>query len=956
MPSIRSDCTSDHSAHEAEQQVRLLDFIDSETEKVFMVIGDEELGLEKFMRRQTETFLDKGNLFVFRYDIWPQEHSRQFLYRWLAETASGQACQAPQEWAALIDAYPGLQTQLELLKCQDRRPLEVRFLEAIRFIAAKMNGTTMVLHMVPLVTTNEPVLVDFFKSLLRMLPARTKMIISQCTNDIMVSQDTFCPSNRITVNGTESGETQELLNRYYNCHHDKGINGVLMRAIVYLAHPLTIHELSTFTGVSEDDTQTALTSEVFAGMLADYGDQRIRLAYPRLFYPRDETMRRALAKHMVDMDKKVLAYYRDQLVNKPEPFSALGHSLGIYRSEDTKMTADQALAGYSPKLALGAGEMSEMELQHALAQLDSSSDQVSDATGSHDLGCDPAATRGCLLLALGEVMETLSQNHDALEILKEAVEVLRKSGHRTDLQKALEIKGRSAFALRDIEMARTAFEESLTLALELERTDLIAEILSQSGYLEFSTRQLDSAEKKYRQALEQYRLLEDVNRDISCHGRASQWSNLGHVAYARGDFDQAEVHHLKAIELYGLLENNKKIASQWGYLGHTYFASGNYQKAINAYERSAEYDENAGEPLMAAQRYANMGHTMYAQRKPEPAEALFKKAMFKYRALGNAEGEAAQLSNLGLVKGDQGEFDQAVDYFDQARKMYEELGDHMNTVTQVMRLGHVRRGQNDLKAARQHYQNAMDRYREFNYELGESDAAMELGQVDMALMDFGKAIADFNCARELFTKLGHGEKQTICLVLLAQVHKAQGDMGTAESMLSQAYSLCEQMKYDLGRANVALQSGLLSCEQKHYDRAENHYREALDIFREKEDREGEANMLANLGTLYYETKELDSAREEFEAALLLLRKMGHLVGLAGVLANISFIHEAQEDYSSAHDCLKEALDLYRKMKMTEEARSIETHLATVANKAELSLKRMREELLADRPLTSAKNN
>ena len=819
-----------------------------------------------------------------------------------------------------------------------------------------MDDATLVLHMVPLVTTNEPVLVDFFKSILRVLPARTKMIIGQCTNDVMATQDDFCPSNRITVNGTASDETEKLLERYHKCYHDTGVNGELMRTIVHLAHPLNLQELSVFTGVSEERAMAALASEVFEGILIDHGDDRIGLAYPRLFYPRHETVRKALAEDRADMDKKVLAYYRDQLGSKPGAFAVLGHSLGVYRSADTRITADQALAGYGSKLALGAGEMGEMELQRALEQLDAGSDPVSDAEDRHDLGYDPVATRGRLLLALGEVKESLNHNQDALEVLNKAVDVLRKSGHRTGLQKAFELKGRSAFALRDIETARTAFGESLALAVELERTDLIADILSQSAYLEFSTRQLDTAEKKYRQALEQYRLLEKVNSDMGCRGRASQRSNLGHVAYARGDFDQAETHHLKAIEIYKLLADDKKIASQWGYLGHTYFAAGDYDKAINAYEQAAEYDENAGEPLMAAQRYANMGHTMYARREPEPAETLFKKAMERYKALGNPGGEAAQLSNLGLVKGDQGELDKAVDYFNRAMKMYEELGDHVNAVIQVMRLGHVRRGQNDLKAARQHYQDAMDRYKEFNYELGESDAAMELGQVDMALEDFEKAAADFNHAREVFAKLGHGEKQTMCLILLAQVHKAQGDMEAAASMLSQADSLCRQMENDLGRANVAFQSGLLYFDQKDYDRAEGHYREALEIFREKEDREGEANVLANLGTLYYEAKKSDRAREEFEAALELLRKMEHPVGVAGVLANISFIYEAQEDYSRAHDCLKEALDLYHQMKMTQEAKAIETHLSAISHKAELSLERMREEVLAGKPGIFPKNN
>jgi len=950
MPSIRPSDAS-------EQKDRLFEFMDSETEKVFMVIGADEISLEKFMRRQTEAFLEKNNLLVFRYDIWPREHSRHFLYRWLAETASGIACRASQGWAGFIAAHPGLQAQLTLLERRDQRPLEVRFLEAIRFVAGSMNDATLVLQMVPLLIAHEPALVDFFRSILRLLPAKTKMIICQCPDDVMAAQDDFCPSNRITVNDAEPGETQTLLTRYYDCYHDKDINGELMRALVHLAHPLSAQELSVFTGCSEEKVMAALASEDFEGMLVTHGEERLRLAYPRLFYPKVESMRQALAEEKADMDKKALAYYLDQLDSRPDASAVLGHSLGVYRCSQFQITAEQALAGYGPKLALGAAEMGEMELQRALEQLDSNADPVLDSQASRSLQYDPTQIRGRLLLALGEIKETLGRNHDALKVLKEAAGILRESDNLIDLQKVFELQGRSAFALGDLETARSAFDEALMLARKLERTDLIADILAQRAYLEFSNRQLDVAEKLYKGALEQYRLLESANPDLSRRGRASQWSNLGHLAYAQENFDQAESCHLKAIETYGLLADNKRIAGEWGYLGHTYFAARNYEKAISAYERAAEHDENAGEPLMAAQRYVNMGHTMYARRKPEMAETLFTTAMDRYKALDNRAGEAAQLSNLGLVKGDQGEFDKAVDYFTRAKEMYEELGDGAKAVTQIIRMGHVRRGQNDLDAARQHYRNAMDRYRELDHGPGEGDAAIELGQVDIALGNFGEAAENLNRAKELFSKLGYGEKEALCLILLAQVRKGEGDINAAETFLSQARSLYQRMDNDLGRANVAFQSGLLNFDQKRYDLAERDYREALDIFREKADAEGEANLLANLGTLYYEGKNLDGARKEFEAALVLLRNMGHPVGLAGVLVNMSFVHEALEDYGNAHTCLKEALDLYHEMKMTREAKTTETRLATIERKAEKSLTRMRGGLFTNtsgRPAKSGK--
>ena len=928
------------NAHSPEQRTRFDDFVDSATEKVFMVVGTEEVGLRKFMRRYEEAAAEKGGILILQYNIWPWEHSRHFLYRWIAETASGQACREPQAWTDFIEANPRLKSQLALLTARDQRVLEVRFLEAIRFIAEKLGAEqTLLLNIAPLAILPDPTLVDFFKSILRLLPPKTKMIINQCENDVLAQQEDFCPSNRINVNGVDPGDTKTVLDRYYRCYHDNGNTGRLMRAMVYMAHPLSFDELSLFTGIPEDKTRAALASADLASMVEADGQACLRIAYPRLFFPRDEAILRTLSEDMADVDQRALAYYQDRLSSQPDASAAIGHSLGVFRLTGANAMATQALISYRSKLALGAGEMSEMELQRALEQIDPAQDEI----------------RGRLLLAFAEVRESQGRNRDALDSLETAIGLLRKTGRRADLQTAFEFKGRAAFALREIEVAQEAFEDALRLARELKKPALIADILSQYGYLHFSIRQLDVAEEKYQEALEQYRGLSGTNPDQSRRGMASQWSNLGHVAYARSDFEQAENYHQQAIDIYTALADEKHIAGQWGYLGHTHFAARDYTKAVNAYERAAEHDESAGNPIMAAQRYANMGHSMYARREPDEANRFFETALEKYKAQGNASGEAAQYSNLGLVKGDQGEFDRAVEYFNQAMHIYEELGDQINAVTQMIRLGHVRRGQNDLKAAKQHYNDAMERYHTLDYQLGEGDTAMELGQVNVALNEFVEADEHFQRAKDIFAKLGHIEKEAMCQMLLAQVRKAQGDMDASLFIFNDASALYKQMGNPLGVANASFQIGLLHFDQQRYDPAEQNYRDALSTFQEKEDREGEANVLANLGTLHFQTKAFDQASDELKAALSLLRKMQHPFGLAGVLVNLSFVHEAQQNYSEAHDCLKEALELYHKMKLSQEAKTIEKRLTDLEQQADQSLARMRGEVLSGASRPTAKN-
>lgn len=921
-----------HPAQLSDKQNQLLDFVRSETEKVYMIIGAEEIGLARFMGNTLNAVRQMEDILIFNYEIWPQEHSRHFLYRWLDETVSGSASMVSNVWHALNDANPQLKAQLKLLKEKDRRPLEVRFLESIRFVSEKLKPEQrLLINLVPLTDVNDPTLVDFFKSILRLLPAKVKMLINQCEKDVLAQQDDFCPSNRIKVNGVVRKDTEKILEQYYRCYHSQGVKGRLMRTLVHMVHPVGLGELAQFIGASDKEIKEVLQLPEFNTMVVACKKKKLRLAYPRLFFSKKDELRQSLADEMAGLDKKVLAYYQKQLSRKPDPTAALYHSLGVYRISDTSSIVKHALAQYQTKLEMGAGEMSELELQRALGLMN----------GNHNM------TQAQLMLALAEVRETLGRNREALETLETVIQLLQKSDRRADLQHAFELKGRAAFALREIDVAKEAFQESLTLARELDQTSLIADILSQSGYLHFFTRQLNTAENLYKQALEQYENLSQTDPEQGRKGMAVQWSNLGHTSYALNDFVMAETCHRKALKIYEDLADEKQTANQWGYLGHTFFAARHYDKAIHAYERAAELDEKSGDSIMAAQRYANMGHSMYAKREPELANRFFNKALTKYKALGNLEREAAQLSNLGLVKGDQGEFEQAIDYFNQAKRIYDEMGDQINATTQIIRLGHVRRAQQDFESAKKHYQEALNRYRSLDYPLGEGDIAMELGHVNAMMQDFSEAIENYNCARRIFAKLGHKEKEAICLVLLGQVRKGQGEIEASHATFNNAVDLYNQMENQLGLANVLFQIGLLQFDQKNYAQAEQNYREALSIFRKKEDKEGEANLLANLGTLHYQTRQLDKARKEFIRALDLLRKMNHPSGLAGVLVNLSFVYEEKQDYGSAHDCLKEALKIYQDHILSKEAAAVEQRLTTLEQKADLSLSRMREELVAN---------
>lgn len=916
------------TAESSQVHARIIEFVESSTEKIYMIIGAEEISLYRFLDTILKKIALKETHFTFSYEIWPGEHSRHFLYRWFQETVSGHACRQQEPWSDFIDHQPQLQQQLHLLSTKDSRPLEVRFVEAVRFIAQKLAPEQrLILSVVPLTDIKDETFVDFAKAVLRMLPTNVKLMIGQCNNDILVRQDDFCPSNRLKVNGADANEIDKIRQAYIQNWQAGGVGERLLALLAHLVHPVNIIELADFLKASKKELEQVLGSPPFETMISRVGGDGLRIAYPRICRAAGDDRSKIPQENFDTLDKQVIAYYQERLAQNKDYTAALYHSLGLFRLSDSETVAEQTLANYRTKMALGGVEVCEFELNHAL-----------QLNGKQD------TTRAKLLLALAEVQEEQHRNQEALEALEPAIEILQQTDLRADLQSAFELKGRAAFALREVDLAKTALQESLKLSRELDRAALIADILSQLGYLHYSTQQFDQAETLYQEALEAYGRLCQTDADQGRRGKASQWSNLGHTCFARGDFSKAEQWHRKALESYESIGDQRAVANQWGYIGHMFFSAQNYDKAVQAYERAAELDEKLGEPQVAAQRYANMGHSMYAQRKPELALRAFEKALTQFRDLGSPEGEAAQLSNLGLVKGDQGEFEPAVDYFNQAKKIYSQIGDALNEITQLVRLGHVERGRQDLESARQHYQDAVNQYHSLGYAPGEADTALELGQVCAEMQKFSDAVDFFGQAQGIFADLGHQEKEAMCLMLLGQTYRREGKLEASQTSFEKAMDMYQQNDNALGSANVQFQMGLLQFDQQNYDQAEQHYREALETFRQSEDKEGEANLLANLATLHFQIRQLDQARDEFSQALSLLRQMDHPLGMAGVLSNLGFVHEEAQRFDEAYDCLKEARQIYEQLHMSQEQTLIGERLEALEKKAARSLSRLRSEL------------
>ena len=183
-----------------EKQKIIADYFEALGQKIYLIIGQEELSLYRFLDRGLSLAAQYENYRIFRFEIWEGEHSRHFLYRWLSEMVNGRAYLGYGSWSQILDRDGSLPYQLRLLIEQDIRPLEIRFLEAIRFISRVLQPKEqLILCMTPRTGLQDRIFADFLQAILRVLPVHVKMLVCQEEGDVLVGRPDFSPSNRLRV-------------------------------------------------------------------------------------------------------------------------------------------------------------------------------------------------------------------------------------------------------------------------------------------------------------------------------------------------------------------------------------------------------------------------------------------------------------------------------------------------------------------------------------------------------------------------------------------------------------------------------------------------------------------------------------------------------------------------------------------------------------------------------------
>ena len=153
--------------------------------------------------------------------------------------------------------------------------------------------------------------------------------------------------------------------------------------------------------------------------------------------------------------------------------------------------------------------------------------------------------------------------------------------------------------------------------------------------------------------------------------------NLGNVALRQGDYAQAQAHFQTSLDLHRRLRDAGGVGALVTSLGLVASYQGNYARAAEAFAEGIAVARTLGDKHALAARLNNLGYMTLAQEDYPRSKAIFEESLALSRELGDKQGMAVLLNNLADVALVLGQRDEALDLCRQSLTLYQDVGDEL---------------------------------------------------------------------------------------------------------------------------------------------------------------------------------------------------------------------------------------------------------------------------------------
>ena len=146
----------------------------------------------------------------------------------------------------------------------------------------------------------------------------------------------------------------------------------------------------------------------------------------------------------------------------------------------------------------------------------------------------------------------------------------------------------------------------------------------------------------------------------------------------------------------------------------------------------------------------------------------------------------------------------------------------------------------------------------------------------------------------------------VAMVLLVEI---PGFSKEPWNLVSPVMAQTESAETQLAEANRLLEQGTQQYNVSQFREALRSWEQALEIYREIEDRHGEGNTLRNLGNAYLQIGNYEEAVNSYEKYLAIVREAGNRSGEGSGLLSLGWAYSFQGKYQLAIDFFDQALKI-----------------------------------------------
>ncbi len=148
---------------------------------------------------------------------------------------------------------------------------------------------------------------------------------------------------------------------------------------------------------------------------------------------------------------------------------------------------------------------------------------------------------------------------------------------------------------------------------------------------------------------------------------------------------------------------------------------------------------------------------------------------------------------------------------------------------------------------------------------------------------------------------------------LAEIVQKKGRLGEAESRLTRALEIYQELGDRQGIARVYGNIGTLYARQSEFEKALEHYHISLGISEELGDRQETARAHGNIGLIDFQKGKHDEALKNFDKCLHLFREIGDRHAIANLKGTVGAIHLAMGNSEEGVGMYREALSIYQEL-------------------------------------------